>query len=372
MNTARVPQSPNVRDVIEHLLRMKEQFENSKVKVGIVGESGTGKSSLINAIFGEYVAEVGDVEKTDKAYFYERDGLTFVDLPGCGTESFPADTYVERFELLKDFDAFLLVARERVMENDVALYRALRAAGKPVFVIRNKFDSALAGEAKRPAASRRTEQQVRDSVVADLRQKYGDPSLRAYITACHGDRSFDLERLLLDLNDQLSEFKKIRFMRNSAVLGHEMLEAKGKAAASIVSWYAVASAANAINPIPGLGVGVDVALLLVMNGHVISCYGLKHEQLEWTGDHSQRLLLVAQKLAAPLGRYLSSAGVIELLRRFAGREAVKTLASLIPIIGTIIAAGLGYKITSSLGNAIIEDCDRAARELLDAARQTAA
>ena len=51
----------------EYLEKFKEELENfkkTKVKCRIIGRSGTGKSSLINAIVGERIAEVGVTETT--------------------------------------------------------------------------------------------------------------------------------------------------------------------------------------------------------------------------------------------------------------------------------------------------------------------
>lgn len=39
-----------------------DKFESARIKCGIIGRSGVGKSSLINAIVGEHIAEVGEVE----------------------------------------------------------------------------------------------------------------------------------------------------------------------------------------------------------------------------------------------------------------------------------------------------------------------
>ena len=51
----------------EYLEKFKEELENfkkTKVKCRIIGRSGTGKSSLINAIVGEKIADVGVTETT--------------------------------------------------------------------------------------------------------------------------------------------------------------------------------------------------------------------------------------------------------------------------------------------------------------------
>ena len=54
----------SLKQIIDEQLKKAEALENAKVKIAISGQSGSGKSSIINAIFGEKVAKVGSVETT--------------------------------------------------------------------------------------------------------------------------------------------------------------------------------------------------------------------------------------------------------------------------------------------------------------------
>jgi predicted GTPase len=99
-------------DLQKILVQMSQdlnKFHSTKVKCGIIGRSGTGKSSLINAIVGEYIAEVGEVETTTEVKPVEHKGLIFYDLPGCSTTSFPKEDYIDNFEI-KNFDCVIIVS----------------------------------------------------------------------------------------------------------------------------------------------------------------------------------------------------------------------------------------------------------------------
>src|SRR5258708_4160345 len=77
-----------------------DEYERTKVNVALIGETGVGKSSLVNAIVGRKVAQTGATgETTHQAQAVpheEVDGLVFWDLPGCGTPNQPRATYIEK------------------------------------------------------------------------------------------------------------------------------------------------------------------------------------------------------------------------------------------------------------------------------------
>jgi predicted GTPase len=54
-----------IRDFASRCREKIEEFEKTQVRCGLIGPSGSGKSSLINAIAGERIAKVGVVETTN-------------------------------------------------------------------------------------------------------------------------------------------------------------------------------------------------------------------------------------------------------------------------------------------------------------------
>jgi hypothetical protein len=71
------------------------------------------------------------------------------------------------------------------------------------------------------------------------------------------------------------------------------------------------------------------------------------------------------RTASNIVAYATKEGLLQLLKRYAGRQAVKTFAKYIPAFGQAIAAGLGYAMTSNAGKAYLDECYQLAKERLD-------
>ena len=109
----------NFDDIIHNIKEQMNTWENTKVRIAITGQSGSGKSSLLNAIAGKKIASVGFTETTMQAQEYDTEnGIILVDLPGCGTKNFPFESYTETMQL-DTFDAIILVTSNRFYESDV-------------------------------------------------------------------------------------------------------------------------------------------------------------------------------------------------------------------------------------------------------------
>ncbi|KAL0566918.1 hypothetical protein V5O48_015083 [Marasmius crinis-equi] len=106
-------------------------YEPGKVHLAIAGSSGTGKSSMINAIRGmrdveDDAARVGNVETTTQMQrFYEPDDrLPFVwfDVPGAGTLNVPGSTYFNNKGLYL-LDSIIVLYNDRFTDIDIAIIR---------------------------------------------------------------------------------------------------------------------------------------------------------------------------------------------------------------------------------------------------------
>jgi predicted GTPase len=134
-------------------------YKKQSVKIAITGQSGAGKSSLINKIRNftpkdkknELYASVGVTETTTeiKSYsFPDNPLITIYDLPGAGTEKFPMDTYGTDMEF-GNYDAFVILTKDRFLECDKKIATMIKEVWKkPFFFARTKMDATMAEEAE--------------------------------------------------------------------------------------------------------------------------------------------------------------------------------------------------------------------------------
>lgn len=353
--------------IVETAKKCKEkiqEFDNTKVRCGVIGASGSGKSSLINAIAGEKIAAVGVVETTNDPQDFTHQGIIFTDLPGCGTPKWPKDSYIENLGL-GAYDCFLLVTAHRFFDSDAYLFQSLTALGKPCFVIRSMVDRAIEdGIHDNGHNPEETMEIIKEDIQKQLASSRPG---RIYLTSARYPSQYDLELLLEDISKTLTGLKRSRFVADMAAYSGESLKKKREVATSLVSWHAGCSALNGLNPIPGLDVAADIAILVKLGHKVAHIYGLTNEQMEYV----KRLLgpravpSVVTKLAQFGAKYLAEEGVILLVKQISTRIAAKQASKVVPIVGLGISAIVGYKATDMLGAQLVNEAEELAKEVIE-------
>lgn len=340
----------SIYDESEKLRKKLENERKLTVSVALFGQPGSGKSSLINKLVGEHVAEVGvETDLTRGAETYPCKGINLVDLPGYGTSLFPKESFATRFGI-KDFDLFLCVTSGKLHQADTEFFQELRRLGKVCLFVINKHDELWEDGVELKELERRK--------IADI-QKHAGGGVDCIFTSCRNNSGLD--ELNSKIMANLDDAKKERWARGAKAYSKAFLEKKKAACNNYVALAAWAAAANGVNPIPGVDVGVDLGILMKLFSEIREAYGLGDDlltKLKASGSP------VVTRLAGEVIEFATKKGLQMLLTRFAGRETAKTLAKYIPIVGQLVAAGLGYAITSSAGNSYLEDCHQLAEEIL--------
>ena len=353
-----------IHDFVKECNKNIEEFDKTEVRCGLIGPSGSGKSSLINAVAGERIAAVGVVETTSGPQEFAHKGVIFTDLPGCGTKNWPKDSYIEKLKLLT-YDCFLLITANRFTENDVFLFRELSGHDKPCFVIRNMFDRAVDDGLYDNSHS---ESETRRIITEDI-QKNLQPSCpdRIYLTSARHPTRYDLKALLDDISESLDGLKRAKFVAAMAAYSEEALKKKRKVATDLILPYAGLSAANGFNPIPGLDITADIGILIKLGNKVAYIYGLTSSQFEYIkrliGPRAVPTLL--EKIAQFTTKYLLKEGVLLLLKQIGKRTTAKQASKWVPLVGPLISAGIGWHATFKFGEQLVDEAESLAREVLD-------
>lgn len=214
----------------EKIREMVCELRNYVPKVGLLGKTGAGKSTLCNAIFGKRVADVSNVEACTRTpqeisiSLSERDepGLVLVDFPGVGESNERDLEYKDLYDnWLPELDLILWVikADDRALSIDEMFYKKIIASGTNlppiVFVINqvDKIEPSVEGwdeEKNRPGRAQKTNLRKKAAVIGQRFEV--DP---AEITAVSAGRGFGLVDLVSRIVTVLPKEKKAAFVRET-------------------------------------------------------------------------------------------------------------------------------------------------------------
>ncbi|XP_045166299.2 interferon-inducible GTPase 5-like isoform X2 [Mercenaria mercenaria] len=131
----------------QHIKDSLDAWKNLELNVAVTGNSGVGKSSLINALrkvkpSDENAAKVGVVETTTEGQKYtypENQNVALWDLPGTGTQKFTRQKYLEKMNFSR-FDVVIIVLAGRFLQDDIWLGKELFDLRKNILFVRTKID----------------------------------------------------------------------------------------------------------------------------------------------------------------------------------------------------------------------------------------
>lgn len=159
----------------------------------------------------------------------------------------------------------------------------------------------------------------------------------------------------------INDAQKAKWVMSAKAYSLEFLEMKKEACQKYVYVASGVAAANAINPIPGVDIGVDLSILVGLFKKIRDSYGLNDEKLKSKEYTIPSLVPLANNVL----KYATTEGIEILIKRYAAREISKTVLKYVPFVGQAIAASLGYAIIRTAGISYLNDCHELARQILE-------
>ncbi|XP_051960265.1 interferon-inducible GTPase 5-like [Xyrauchen texanus] len=356
-------------DTIKHFLDQQDRVE---LNIAVTGESGSGKSTFINAFRGledddEDAAETGEVETTTepKAYKHPKyENVKLWDLPGTGTLKYLKLVQFERY------DFFIIIASDRFRECHADLAKEIKRMKKNFYFVRSKIDSSIDAERrKKHFDEKKTLDIIREDCVNGLRE-IGVEDPVVFLISGRDLNNYDFNSLHERMKTELPQHKRHVLMLTVLNITTEITERKKKSLEKDISRVALLSAGAAAVPVPGLSVAVDIALLVYEIQKYKTAFGLDDESLERISERSGKSIEIVKSVMKSGVRVGMDKDIILnlLCKSFVLLVKHTVQFQLIVhfkhILGYVAAAGLSYVTVSYMLKKVLNDAAEDVRNVL--------
>ena len=381
--------SGGVEECRSLLERKRDEWKEMPLNVAVIGNSGVGKSSFINAIRrltadDEGGAQVGVKETTVDIQEYSHPSnplLTFSDLPGVGTDRFPRQTYLSDIQVDR-FDFFLLITADRFTENDTWLGKEFRRRNKKYFFVRTKVGVDISNNKK---AHPKTHNE--GGVVRDIREstqehlcENGCEDVPIFLIDSYKLMKFDFDLLEGRLIEDFPKMKKAALVLSLQSTSKEMVKLKVAELRSRMWKLAALSGLVAAIPVPLLSMVMDVGIVTTEAEFYYTQLGLDETSLKRYAkltktDYQQLKSIVDRCLGC---KVIGVEGIRKLVEELSKRAAplltsaaVEEGSRFIPLIGSFIAAPLSVGGTYYALKLVLDKMESVAVEVVEFAAESA-
>ena len=316
-----------------------------RFNLGIVGETGVGKSSLVNAVFGEARARVGvGLPVTRGVNYYHEGALGIWDFEGFEIGGGAPQLLRENLRKIAERPAdeqisvvwyCVLSSAGRLTRTDIAMINELEAAGLPVIIVLTKVDwdrNPVTGKMAPSYAVETLKQWIENP-----RDEVGRPIIirnrGVVLTSAVNSKGKGVGYGLSDLVESTLELSPASEKDAFRIVQTLNLGWKRDMARRDVTAATASAAAAAAVPIPIATAAVLAPIQLAMMGRVAVVYDLE------------------------LRSVFSVSALAQLATQMTGRALAASLVKFIPGAGSVIDAAVASALTAATGEGWIRFCE---------------
>ncbi|XP_064606348.1 interferon-inducible GTPase 5-like [Liolophura sinensis] len=325
-----------------------EEWRSAKINIAVVGESGTGKSSFVNAVRNlkagdKGAARVGVKETTVETIPYphpDNENVIFWDLPGVGTLNFPRKDYLQAIEVDR-YDCFIIISSMRFTVDAKWLSEQVEQRKKPHFVVRTKFDEAIKDKDYK---------EVKEKITEDIKKNINVSDSRIYVISNVDRHLHDFPRLLEDIILEIPSVKKQSLLLTLSGYSEKLIQMKKDALKPRLLKVATMSGSVGAIPIPGIDTAVDLGILVGEARFYRETFGLSEGRLRQLAEqHEINVERFNEAMSKTRTLTLTKTGIKTALEasRIGLSLATKTtltsvLEVVVPVVGSVVSGGISF------------------------------
>lgn len=323
-----------IEGVADHIQRQLESWRNVSIHIAVIGQSGSGKSSFINAVRGltpedDGAARTGETEETRAPHPYPHPNnklVVFWDLPGVGTPTFPREGYLKKI-CFDRYDFYIIITCTRFQNDDLWLAEQVKEANKKFCFIRAKVDQDIQSAKEdypKTFNEDRTLKKIKENCVKNLTDaKFHDPPIFIISNRKKDKHRWDfpkaIEMLTTDIPTELKQEAMAFSLSNLSIHTHKIIETKkellGKRARAVAQKAAIGSAC----PLPDIGVHLDKKVLEDEEKFYRKQFGIDSKMMEEHGSTAD--LQIGAALAARYAASTKTEFVADKLKEYADSDS---------------------------------------------------
>lgn len=322
-----------IQGVHDHIQKHLESWRNVSVHIAVIGQSGSGKSSFINAVRGltpedDGAARTGETEETRAPHPYPHPNNKLVviwDLPGVGTPTSPHEGYLKKI-CFDRYDFYIIITCTRFQNDDLWLAEQVIKANKKFCFIRAKVDQDIQSAKEdypRTFNEELTLKKIKENCVKNLSDaKFHDPPIFIISNRKKDRHRWDfpkvIEMLITDIPTKLKQEAMAFSLSNLCIHTHMIIATKKEllcTRAHAVAWKAAIGSAC---PLPGIGVHLDKKVLEDEEKFYRNQFGIDTKMMEEHGSTAD--LQIGAALAARYAAITTAEFLADKLKEYADSD----------------------------------------------------